>query len=146
MQYLCAVSKMTNDLNLFQRQTTKSMPQPLIPKKLKLKSSMKAWYLESLASLALEYKNEAGQRLTKFCQENTLVIANTLYQEHKRRLYMWTSPDGQYWKQIDYIVCSQRWRSSIQSVKTRPGADFGCDHELLHCENQAETEESRKNQ
>ena len=44
----------------------------------------------------LEAQNEAGQRLTEFCQENTLVIANTLFQLHKRRLYTWTSPDGQY--------------------------------------------------
>ena len=41
-------------------------------------------------------QNEAGQRLTEFCQENTLVIANTLFQQHRRRLYTWTSPDGQY--------------------------------------------------
>ena len=40
--------------------------------------------------------NEPGQRLIEFCQENTLVIANTLLQQHKRRLYTWTSPDGQY--------------------------------------------------
>ena len=39
-------------------------------------------------------QNEAGQRITEFCQENTLVIANTLFQQHKRRLYTWTSPDG----------------------------------------------------
>ena len=76
-------------------------------------------------------QNEAGQRLTEFCQENSLVIANTLFQQHKRRLYSWTSPDGQYRNQIDYIHCSQRWRSSIQSAKTRPGADCGSDHELL---------------
>ena len=44
----------------------------------------------------LGVQNEAGQRLTKFCQENTLVIGNTLLQQHKRRLYMWISPDGQY--------------------------------------------------
>ena len=75
--------------------------------------------------------NEAGQRLIKFCQENTLVIANTLFQQHKRRLYTWTSPDNQHWNQIDYILCSQRWRSSIQSAKTRLGADCGSDHELL---------------
>ena len=43
----------------------------------------------------LGVENEAGQRLTEFCQENTLVIANTLFQQHKRRLYTWTSPDGQ---------------------------------------------------
>ena len=72
-----------------------------------------------------------GQRLTEFCQENALVIANTLFQQHKRRLATWTSPDGQYRNQIDYILCSQRWRSSIQSAKRRPGADCGSDHELL---------------
>ena len=75
--------------------------------------------------------NEAGQRLIDFCQENTLVIANTLFQQHKRRLYTWTSPDGQHQNQNDYILCSQRWRSSIQSAKTRLGADCGSDHELL---------------
>ena len=40
--------------------------------------------------------NEAGQRLIEFCQENVLVIANTLSQQYKRRLYTWTSPDGQH--------------------------------------------------
>ena len=57
-------------------------------------------------------QNEAGQRLTGFCQENTLVMANTLFQQHKR-LYTWTSPDGQHQNQIDYILCSQRWKISI---------------------------------
>ena len=75
--------------------------------------------------------NEAGQRLIEFYQENTRVIANTLFQQHKRRLYTWTSPDGQHRNQIDSILCSQRWRSSIQSAKTRLGADCGSDHELL---------------
>ena len=60
-----------------------------------------------------------------------MVIANTLFQQHKRRLYTWTSPDGQYRNHIDYIHCSQRWRTSIQSAKTRPEADCGSDHELL---------------
>ena len=76
----------------------------------------------------LGVQNEAGQRLIEFCQENALVIANTLFQQHKRRLYTWTSPDGRHQNQIDYILCSQRWRSSIQSAKTRPGADCGSDH------------------
>ena len=79
----------------------------------------------------LGVQNKAGQRLTEFCQENTLVIANTLFQQHKRRLYTLTSPNGQYLNQIDYILCSQRWRSSIESAKTRLGADCGSDHELL---------------
>ena len=79
----------------------------------------------------LGVQNEAGQTLIDFCQENALVIANTLFQQHQRRLYTWTSPDCQHWNQIDYILCSQRWRSSRQSTKTRPGADCGSDHELL---------------
>ena len=56
--------------------------------------------------LGLGVQNEAGRRLTEFCHENTLVIANTLFQQHKRRCYTWTSPDGQYRNQIDYILCS----------------------------------------
>ena len=79
----------------------------------------------------LGIQNEAGQRLIAFCQENALVIANIPFQQQKRRLYKWTSPDGQHRNQIDYILCSQRWRRSIQSTKTRPGADCGSDHELL---------------
>ena len=82
-------------------------------------------------TFGLGVRNEAGQRLIAFCQENALVIVNTLFQQHKRRLYTWTSPYGQHWNQTDCILCSQRWRSSIQSAKTRPGADCGSDHELL---------------
>ena len=76
-------------------------------------------------------QNEEGQRLIEFSQENALLIANTLFQQQKRRHYTWTSPDGQHQNQTDYIICSQRWRSSIQSTKTRPGADCGSEHELL---------------
>ena len=79
----------------------------------------------------LGVQNEAGQRLIVFCQENALVVANTILQKHKRRLYIWTSTDGQHRNQTDYILCSQRWKCSIQSAKTRPGADCGSDHELL---------------
>ena len=130
------------------------MPQPIMLKKLKLNSSMNLLELTPqkdvlfiigdcnakvgsqetpgvTAKFGLGVRNEAGQRLIEFCQENTLVIANTLFQQHKRRLYAWTSPDGQHWNQIDYILCSQRWRSSIQSAKIRWGADCGSDHELL---------------
>ena len=79
----------------------------------------------------LGVQNETGQRPLEFCRKNALVIANTLFQQHKRRLYTWTSPNGQYWYQTDYILYSQRWRSSIMWAKTRPGADCGSDHELL---------------
>ena len=84
-----------------------------------------------IGRFGLRVQNESGKKLTEFCQENTLVIANTLFQKHKRRLYTWTSPHGRHRNQIDCILCSQRWRSSIQSAKTRLGADCGSDHELL---------------
>ena len=79
----------------------------------------------------LGVQNEAEHRLTEFCHENSLVIANTLFQQHKRLLYTWTSPDGQYQNQTDCIFCSQRLRSSKQSAKIRPEADCSSDHELL---------------
>ena len=59
-----------------------------------------------IGKFGLGVQNEEGQRLIEFCQENALVIANTLFQQHKRRLYTWTSPDGQHQNQIDYILCS----------------------------------------
>ena len=71
----------------------------------------------------LGIQNETGQKLIEFCQENALVIANTLFQQHKRRLYTWTSPDGQHRNQIDYILRSQSWRwRSIESAKNKTGS------------------------
>ena len=134
------------------------MPQPLMPKKLKLNGSMMTcntsrtntkkkdvlfiigvWNAKVVSQeipgvtgkFVLGVQNEARQRLTEFCQENALVMANTLFQQYKRWLYTWTSPDGQHQNQIDYILCSQRWRRSIQLAKTRLGSDCGSDHELL---------------
>ena len=78
----------------------------------------------------LGVRNEAGRRLIEFCQENALVITNTLFQQHKRRLHM----DITRWPTLksDWLYSlGQRWRSSIQSGKSRPGADCGSDHELL---------------
>ena len=69
----------------------------------------------------LGVQNETEQRIIEFCQENALVIANTLFQQQ----------NTEYRNQIDYILCSQRWRNSIWSAKTRPGPDCGSDHELL---------------
>ena len=84
-----------------------------------------------MGKFGLGIQNEAGQRVIEFCQEKALVIANTVFQQHKRKLYTCTSPDGQHQNQTDYILCSQSWRSYTQSAKTRPGADCGSDHELL---------------
>ena len=93
----------------------------------------------------LGMQNEARQRLIEFFEENALVIANTLFQQHKRRLCTWTSPHGQHRNHTDYILCSQRWRSSIQSTKTRPGADCGSDHELLTTKFRLKLKKARKN-
>ena len=60
-----------------------------------------------------------------------MYLANTYFEQPERRLYTWTSPDGNYKNQIDYILGRRRWRSAIQSVKTRPDADCGSDRELL---------------
>ena len=73
----------------------------------------------------LRVQNEAGQRPT------VLVIVNTLFQQPKIWLYTWTSLDGQYQNKTDYILCSQGWRSSIQSANTRLEADCGSNHELF---------------
>ena len=79
----------------------------------------------------LGVQNETRQRLTEFCQENVLVMADTFFQQHKRRLNTWTSPDSQYQNQIDYSRCSERWRSTIDLAKARLRASCGSDHEHL---------------
>jgi len=79
---------------------------------------------------SLRVQNEAVQRLTVLPRE-CIVIANTVFQQHKRQLDTWTSPDSQYQNQIDYILCSGRWRGSIQLAKTRLRVDGGSDHVLL---------------
>ena len=61
----------------------------------------------------LGVQTQAWQRLIEFCQESALVMTNTLFQQHNRRFYTWTSPDGWHRNQTDYILCSQRWRSYI---------------------------------
>ena len=128
------------------------MPQPLMPKKLEVERFYED--LQDLLELTpnkdvlfiigdwnakvgsqeipgitskfgLGVQNEAGLRLIEFCQENILVIANTLFQQHKRQLYTRTSSDGPYQNWIDYILLSQIWRNSIQLAKTRLGADCG---------------------
>lgn len=79
----------------------------------------------------LGQRNERGERLLQFAEENNLVISNTFFQNHPRRLYTWISPDGRYRNQIDYIMISSRWKSSIRNIHTLPGADCGSDHQLL---------------
>ena len=135
---------------------SKSMSWPVMLKKLKLNVSMKTYKTSRTNTpkrcpfhyRGLEYKSRKSRdnwtnkqiwlcstklsrsKANRVLQENALFIANTLFQQHKKRLYTWTSPYDQYWNQIEYILCSQRWRSSIHSAKTWQGADCGSDHEL----------------
>ena len=120
--------KLNGSIRPFRTNTQKRCPFHYRGLECKSTKSRNTW---SNGKFGLGIRNEEGQRLVEFCQENALVITNTLFQQHKRRLYTWTSPDGQCRNQIDYILCRQRWRSSIQSAKTRPEADCGSDHELL---------------
>ena len=79
----------------------------------------------------LGMRNEAGQRLIRVLPRKCTGHSKHPLPTTQEELYTGTSPDGQHRNQTDYILCSQRWRSSIQSTKTRPGADCGSDHELL---------------
>ena len=69
--------------------------------------------LRITGKLGFGVQNEARRRLTEFCQENTLAIENTMFQQPKRQLYIWISLHDQYRNQIYYILCRQRWRSSM---------------------------------
>ena len=92
----------------------------------------------------LGIQNEAGHRLIEFCQENALVIANTLFQQHERRLYIWTSPDGQHRNQIDYIL--QPKMEKLYTVsKNKTGSWLWLRSWTPYCQIQTETEENGGN-
>ncbi|XP_030753182.1 craniofacial development protein 2-like [Sitophilus oryzae] len=83
----------------------------------------------------LSERNERGDRLLKYCQENSMIITNTYFKLPKRRLYTWKSPRDSENRivrnQIDYIILNQRYRNAVKSVKSYPAADVGSDHSLL---------------
>uniref|UniRef100_W5MW18 Uncharacterized protein n=1 Tax=Lepisosteus oculatus TaxID=7918 RepID=W5MW18_LEPOC len=85
----------------------------------------------TIGQSGLGERNKAGDCLVKFCHENHLRVSNTWFMQPKCRLYTWTAPNGPHRNQIDYILCSQRWKSSVLAIKTFPGVDCGSDHELL---------------
>ena len=73
-------------------------------------------------------RNERGERLIQFCQENKLIIANTWFQQPVRKLYTWESPGDISRNQIDYIMFNERFRNCMKQAKTYPGADMNSDH------------------
>ena len=76
-------------------------------------------------------RNERGESLIEFCPENQLIIANTYFKQHPRKLYTWKSPDGKNRNQMDYILISKRFRNCVKQAKTYPGADINSDHNPL---------------
>ena len=76
-------------------------------------------------------RNGRGDRPLDFATANEMVIANTLFKQHRRRLYTWTSPDGNTRNQIDYFCIHERWKTSVVNKKNLSGADCASDHELL---------------
>ena len=91
--------------------------------------SRNTWSNRQIWPRSTEWSRAKAKRVLP--RDRTGHSKHPLPKTQERRLYTWTSPDGQHWNQIDYIFFSQRWRSSIQSAKTRLGADCGSDHELL---------------
>lgn len=91
--------------------------------------------LNVTGEFGLGKRNERGNRLIQFCQEEEYVISNTLYKLPERRLYTWKSPqdkaDNVTRNQVDYIMINKRFKSSLINVKTYPGADVPSDHNLL---------------
>ncbi|XP_037870090.1 LINE-1 retrotransposable element ORF2 protein [Bombyx mori] len=88
-------------------------------------------YNNCVGKFGLGLRNERGERLMRFANENGLTVANSLFQHHPRRLYTWTSPGGKHRNQIDYILIRSRWRTSVLNAHTLHGACCGSDHELL---------------
>ena len=76
----------------------------------------------------LNERNDRGSRLTTFCEENDLDITNTLFQQHQRRLYTWSSPGDINRNHIHYIMINKRYHKAVKKVKTYPGADIASDH------------------
>lgn len=87
---------------------------------------------DSIGAYGLGERNGRGDRLVQFCVENNLLIANTFFKQHPRRLYTWRSPADREKKivrnQIDFILLGVSFKRYMKSTRTYPGADIGSDH------------------
>ena len=99
---------------------------------------------EMVGSFGLGKRNEKGERLIEFAKKKKLCIANTWFKQHKRRLFTWKSPDGTTKNQIDYIMVPTRFRNSVISTKTYPGADCCTDHNPVTMKFQLKTQKIEK--
>ena len=108
----------------------------------KRRKSWNTWSNRQIWSWTTEWCRAKANRVLP---REHMVIANTLFQQHQIRLYTWTSPDGQHWNQTDYILCSQRWRSSIQSEKNMTGSWLWLRSWTPYCQIQIKIEQSEEN-
>jgi hypothetical protein len=86
---------------------------------------------ECVGSFGLGQRNDKGDRLVEFAEKNQMVICNTMFQHHPRRLYTWKSPGDQTRNQIDYILVNKRYRNAVLNCRTYPAADCNTDHILV---------------
>jgi len=84
-----------------------------------------------VAKFGFGLKNERGEKLIDFCKSNKMVVTNTWFEQEKRRRYTWRNPGGKSRSQIDYILVRQRYRNSVKSSQSYPGADADSDHNLV---------------
>ncbi|XP_068083215.1 craniofacial development protein 2-like, partial [Anabrus simplex] len=85
----------------------------------------------TVGEFGLGQRKERGSQLVEFCTDHNLVLANTWFKHHKRRLYTWTRPGDTGRYQIDFIMIRQRFRNQVLDCKTLPRADVDSDHNLL---------------
>ena len=111
----------------FRTNTPKRCPFHYRELECKSRKSRDTWANKQIWPWGTKWTRLTGQRLIEFCQENTLAIANTFFQQHKRRLYTWTSPDGRYWNQIYYFFAAKDGEILYSQQKQ----DWSLDHELL---------------
>src|SRR5580658_10458105 len=84
-----------------------------------------------IGKFGLGVRNERGERMIEFCKRNKLVVTNTWFEQEKRRRYTWKKPGDSGRYQMDYIVVRQRYRNSVKSACSYPGADADSDHNLV---------------
>ena len=99
-----------------------------------------------IGNYGLGEQNERGQRLIEFCNENTMVIMNTWFQQPLHRMYTWKRPGDISRNQIDYIMINQTFQNCVKQVRTYPGADINSDHSPVTFKFQVKLKKIKRNQ
>ena len=86
---------------------------------------------EEVGNFGLGNRNERGQMLIDFCKRNNMLVTNTWFKHHKRRIYTWKKPGDSARYQIDYILVKKRFRNGVKNARSYPSADNYSDHNLV---------------